>query len=717
MAAPTDNTQTGDTMTFRIEGMLCAGCVSRVEGALRKLPAVQSVNVNLVTGTAAVEPGTPDLDPGDVVEAIQKLGFSAVLEEKAEDTKEQTSRQEQEMLAWRNRFVFGAALGIPVAALSMVEALRFPGREWLLLALATPVMIWVGGKFIAGAGQALSHGQTNMDTLIALGSIAAFAYSLAETIRGVGPVYYDSAVMILTLISLGKLLESRARGKASDAIRKLMELAPEEATVVRDGQERVVPLEQVRLGDVVRVRPGERIPVDGQVVEGRSSVDESMMTGESIPVEKSPGDAVTGGTLNQQGSLAFEATRIGAETALSRIVELVRRAQGSKAQVQRLADRVAGVFVPAIIVIAVLTCAGTLWLHSGENAVTEAVLRMVAVLVIACPCALGLATPTAIMVGTGRGASAGILIKDAQALELAGKCDAVVFDKTGTLTKGKPEVGAMLPVEGVTEEELLRIAASAEGRSEHPLGRAIVAKAEAMEVALSDPTEFHAEPGSGVSAIVDGETVRVCRSSERPDGLRGMTVVSVQKSGEAVGLIGLQDALKEGAREAVEELGRLGMDTALLTGDHEEVAQALGEEAGFRDIYAEVRPEEKSEKVRELQSSRRRVAMVGDGVNDAPALAAADVGIAIGDGSDVALEVGDITLIRGDPRAVASAIRLSRRTLRLIKQNLCLAMIYNVLAIPLAAFGVLNPMVAAAAMAASSVSVVSNSLRLRESSL
>ncbi|MDP7249793.1 MAG: heavy metal translocating P-type ATPase [Planctomycetota bacterium] len=697
------------SITYRIEGMHCAGCVSSVEKAIGKVPGVASVNVNLATETARVEPAETHPMEEDVIRAVEKAGFKAFAAAASQDQTDLHERKMAEMGQWKNRFLLGAVLGLPLMVIGMIPAIQFAGKSWLLCGLAMPVFVYVGGRFIASAGRSLMFRQTNMDTLIALGSTAAFVYSVVQTIRGEPEVYFDSAVMILTLISLGKFLEARARGKTSSAIRKLMELAPDEAAVIREGEEKTIPVSQIEVGDSVVVRPGERIPVDGRIASGHSTVDESMMTGESLPVEKQEGDNVTGGTLNHQGSFTFEAKLVGAETALARIIKLVQDAQGSKADVQRLADKVAAVFVPVVLAIAAVTFGATLVI-AGET--TEAILRTVAVLVIACPCALGLATPTAIMVGTGRGASEGILIKDAQALELAGRLDCIVFDKTGTLTEGSPAVTRMLPAEGVNDDELLRLAASAESRSEHPLGRAIVDEAAARGLELSEPETFESETGMGVRAQIGEDRIFVGRTSNRPADQPGQTVVVALRNGRPLGQILLQDQIKDDAVDAIRLLHERDVKTVLLTGDHQEVADAIAREVGMDEVFADLRPVQKNEKIEELRKTGSTVGMVGDGINDAPALAAADVGFAMGRGSAVAMEAGDITIAGSKPSSVVTAIELSRRTLTTIKQNLFFAFVYNVLAIPLAAFGALNPMIAAGAMAASSVSVVMNSLRL-----
>lgn len=696
-------------LSLRIEGMHCAGCVYAVEAAIRKVTGVESVVVNLATHAAIVQPGQSD--QREIIEAVRAAGYLATAADQAGDSGLDEERHEKEIDGWRRRFTFGLALGLPVTALSMIHDIQFPGYEWALLALATPVQVWVGERFVRGAVRALQHGRANMDTLIALGSTAAFVFSLVQAFRGSDQVYYDSAAMILTFVALGKFLEARARRKTSEAIRKLMELAPEKANVIRSGQETEVALSEVRAGDHLRVRPGEKTPVDGLVVDGRSTLDESLITGESIPVEKSPGDPVIGGSLNQHGSFLMEATRVGEETALARIIQLVREAQGSKARVQRLADAVSAVFVPVVLGIAALTFLLILLFHEGGDPGARAFLCAVSVLVIACPCALGLATPTAIMVATGRAASDGMLVRDAQALELAAKVDCVVFDKTGTLTQGRPEVAELRPEPGLPELELLTLAASAEAHSEHPLGRAIVTEARARNVAIHEPETFAAEAGEGVRARIRGETVWVGRYIARPEGLTGLTLVAVLREGKPAGFIGLRDAAREGSREAISGLRAMGIHTVLITGDHREVAEAVARELGLDEVYAEVRPSEKAGKIEDLRRTGRCVAMVGDGINDAPALAAADVGIAMGRGADVALAAADITLARSDPRDVERTLLLGRQTLRIIRQNLFFAFFYNSIFIPLAALGKLNPMIAALAMALSSVSVVANSLR------
>ncbi|MBI2191679.1 MAG: cadmium-translocating P-type ATPase [Planctomycetes bacterium] len=704
-------------LAFHIGGMHCAGCVSTVEAAIAKVPGVASVAVNLATEAARVCPADIGLDPQSVIRAVQSAGYEASLLTASTDPRDAERRQRLEIVQWKRRLLLGLVFGLPVTALSMAHdvfpAFHFPAREWVLLVLAFPVQVGVGGAFLAGAWRAFLHGRANMDTLVTLGSGAAFLFSLVQTFRGDPAVYYDSSAMILTFIALGRTLEAGARHRTSEAIRTLMDLAPESATVLRDGGEHRVPLAAVRAGDRLRVQPGAKIPVDGRLVEGHSTVDEAMMTGESTPAEKFPGDGVTGGTLNQQGTFLMVATRVGSETALARIVETVRQAQGSKAAVQRLADRVAGVFVPVVVLIAGLTFLGTMLGAGGTADWTDAVLRMVAVLVIACPCALGLATPTAVLVGTGRGASLGILIKDAPALEQAGRIGCVVWDKTGTLTRGEPRVYKVQPEVGVTDAEVLVLAASAELHSEHPLGRAIVAEAHQRGLNPRPPDEFQAEAGLGVHARIGGTSLAVCRCLDRPAGFEGMSVVSVLRDGRTLGRIALGDTLKAGAREAIDDLRKLGIASVLMTGDHSGAAEIVARETGIREVYAEVKPTEKADRIAKLRSRVGAVAMVGDGINDAPALAASDLGIAMGRGTDIAMAAGHITLIGNDPRGVPRAIRLSRQTLRVIQQNLFLAFVYNILAIPLAAMGKLNPMMAALAMALSSVSVVMNSLRLR----
>jgi P-type Cu+ transporter len=641
----------------------------------------------------------------------------------------------------RRRFVSAAIGGAILLGLTFVwSPLGERATMWLMLAIATPVQLWAGWPFYTGAWQVGRHGSADMNTLIALGTSAAYLYSLVATVApglfadpGELPdVYFDTAAVIIALILLGRLLEARAKAGTTAAIRKLIGLQARTATVVRDGEELEVPVEEVQPGDQVIVRPGEKVPVDGEVIDGRSTIDESMLTGESVPVEKGPGDEVIGATINSAGSFRFRATRVGRDTALAQIVRLVEEAQGSKAPIQRLADRVSAHFVPVVIVVAVVAFAA--WLIGGSG-FTAAMLAAVAVLIIACPCALGLATPTAIMVGTGRGAEMGVLVRSGASLETAEKLDAIVLDKTGTLTRGEPRVTDVVAVNGVNEAELLATAAGAESRSEHPLAAAVVARAGEQGLTLTEPADFQASVGHGVTATLagrrvavgssrhlrelDGERSRVAGEAARLEA-EGKTVIHVAVDCRAVGIIAVADTLKPEAPEAVAELKRLGLEVMMLTGDNRRTAEAIAREAGIDRILAEVLPDEKVAEVRRLQAEGHRVAMVGDGINDSPALAQADIGIAIGTGTDIAIEASDMTLVSGDLRQVAAPIALSRRTMRTIKQNLVGAFAYNVSLIPVAAgvlhplWGItLDPILAAAAMAASSVTVVANALRLR----
>jgi Cu+-exporting ATPase len=737
---------------FPVSGMTCASCVARVEEALSTVPGVISASVNLAAQNATVV----YLDAAALSEmrrAVKDAGYELGLEAGAlEDV---TATAQREIRALRNRLIAAGILASIVMALSFSPS--FPGKPYLLWALATPAQFWAGWRFYRGAWGALKHRTSDMNTLIAVGTSVAYFYSVAAvlfpSLFAAGIVehrlYFDTSAMIITLVLLGRFLEARATGQTSEAIKKLIGMQPRTALVMRDGQQVEIPVEDVRVGDIITVRPGERIPVDGTVRQGYSSVDESMITGESIPVEKKVGDEVIGATINKTGSFQFEATRVGQDTALARIVRLVEEAQGSKAPIQRLADVIASYFVPAVIGIAAVTF--VVWYLVGPPpALTHGLLNLVAVLVIACPCALGLATPTAIMVGTGKGAEHGILIKNGEALERAHRINVVLFDKTGTLTRGQPVVTDVVAAPFSSPEEVLRLAASAEYNSEHPLGEAVVRAAQERQLELSRASDFSAIPGRGVEALVNGK--QVCLGNLRLMEERGLsldsletkaaelleagkTVMFLSWDGGVAGIIALADTLKPGAREAVQMLRNMGVETVMLTGDNLRTAEAIAREAGIDHVLAEVPPDHKADQVRKLQQQGKIVAMVGDGINDAPALAQADIGIAIGTGTDVAMETGDITLISGDLMGVVTAISLSRRTMTTIKQNLFWAFAYNTALIPVAAgvlylafsksgvpsglhfilgqYGFLNPMLAAAAMAASSITVVSNSLRLR----
>lgn len=732
--------------TFSIKGMHCASCVVMLERALSKVDGVATATVNLATEKATVTYDAQKVSDEKLASAVSNVGYQALISEEVKSEDQEKIEKQRELKDLRFKVIVSLVLGGLILWGSfpglMKTAPMFLQNFWLQMLLATPVQFWAGFAFYRATISSLRHRTANMDTLVAIGTTVAFAYSAFVTIFpelvtkiGIEPMpYFDTAAIIIGLILLGRYFEAKAKAGTSEAIKKLIGMQAKTARVLRDGKEIDIPISEVLIGDVIRVRPGEKIPVDGIIIEGDSSIDESMITGESMPADKTKGDVVVGATMNKTGSFSFKATKVGQETMLAQIIKLVQEAQGSKAPIQRLADLVSSYFVPIVLMLAILTFA--IWyLFGPAPTLLYALLNMVAVLIIACPCAMGLATPTAIMVGTGRGAEHGILIKDAESLETAHKINTIIFDKTGTLTKGQPEVTDVVSVGALSQDELLKLAGSIEKGSEHSLAEAIVKAAEIKQLSLSKAEKFQAIPGHGVEALIDGKRIvfgnkrlmdkEAIDTSAIDDTMSGMesagkTVMLLATEGKLSGIIVVADIVKESAKEGIVALKNLGVEVVMLTGDNKRTAEAIGKSLGITRILAEVLPGEKEAEVRKIQAEGKKVAMVGDGINDAPALAAADVGIAMGSGTDVAIEAADITLINKDLKSVAAAIVLSKKTMRTIRVNLFWAFGYNVVLIPVAMGALypffhllLNPIFASVAMASSSVSVVSNSLLLK----
>lgn len=722
--------------TLSITGMHCASCATVITKTLSKVPGVANANVNFSTAKATVEYDDAQADEQKLIEAVKAKGYGAY----TGDGKKADKEREYELFRLKVLFIGSAIFSLPALIIGMFLmedglfyfGIHLPLAEYFLLILATPVQFFIGWDFYKGTWTALKNTSANMDSLIAIGTSAAYFYSVYAVFAGLEGQYFEVSAVLITLVILGKLLEASAKGKTSEAIQKLMRLSAKTAIVLRDGKETEMPVEEVQADDVVLVKPGQKVPVDGTVISGASAIDESMITGESIPVEKTKGSTVIGGTINKHGSLRFKATKVGKDTTLANIIRLIEDAQGRKAPIQRFADTVSAYFVPIVI----LTSLGTFtaWYFLSAQAFSFALITAVAVLVIACPCSLGLATPTAIMVGTGRGAKNGILIKGGDILETTHKINHIVFDKTGTLTKGKPEVTDIIPFGKLTETQLLKLAASVEKDSEHSLAEAIVTHARTKNIQFEKTSKFKIIPGQGVTAAVRGTTYlfgnKKLMASQKIDLKKyeahiheleeqGKTVMTFAKKGTILGLIAVADTVKESAKETVERLHRMGITVHMITGDNQRTARAIGAQIGISNIFAEVLPHEKAEHVKRLQE-KGKVAMIGDGINDAPALAQADVGIAMGSGTDVALEAGDVVLMRNDLTGIPHAITLSRQTMRKIRQNMFWALFYNTLGIPLAA-GVLypftgwllSPIIAGGAMALSSVSVITNSLLLK----